>query len=328
MKVLLTGATGFVGSHVADVLHERGHVVHYIARATSNMRWLDGKPFKRVEGSLFDLHSLQEAVTDVDAVIHVAGLTAARNEEEYRRGNRDATQNLIDAVRLYRPGLQRFVHISSMAAAGPAASLEHPRLEDEDCHPITAYGRTKLEAEVVVRDVMQEIPCTIIRPPAVYGERDEAVLTFFQTIRSGIMPLIGFDDKHVSLVHIHDLARGIVDALEAPVAEGQTYYISSDEFYTWRQISQLTGRIMGKKFQVPIRIPHTAVMSIAGVVGFFGNMTKKPPVLNYEKGLDIIQGYWICSTAKARRELGYRQQVSLEDGLARSVSWYRKQGWL
>lgn len=327
MNVLVTGATGFVGSHVVDVLLERGHNVSFIARATSNMRWLEGKPVQRVDGSLFDLHSLRDAVATADVVIHVAGLTAAKNEAEFLKGNRDATRNLVDAVRTYRPELQRFVHISSLAVCGPAKDDEHPVTEEMPLHPITAYGRTKKLAEDVVREA-NDIPWTIIRPPAVYGPRDSAVLTFFQAVNKGLATYIGFDEKKVSLVHVRDLARGIVDAAFAPRAVGQTYFISSDEYYTWPQVAALTGAIMGKRRVLSLRLPHALVLGIAGTVGFIGKFMGKPPVLDYEKGLDIIQRYWICSTEKARTEIGYRQEMSLKDGLRDTVTWYREHRWL
>ncbi len=166
LNVLVTGATGFVGSHVVDVLLERGHTVSYIARSTSNLRWLADKPATRVDGSLFDKESLRAAVEGADIIIHVAGLTAAKNEAEFRRGNTEATQNLIHAVRAYRPGLVRFVHISSLAVSGPSPNLANPVTEDSPYNPITSYGRTKQLAELAVLEAT-EIPSAVIRPPAV-----------------------------------------------------------------------------------------------------------------------------------------------------------------
>lgn len=327
MNVLVTGATGFVGSHVVDVLLERGHCVSFVARTTSNMRWLEGKPVTRVDGSLFDLHSLKTAVEGVDVVIHVAGLTSARNEAEFMRGNFDATQNLMDAVRAYRPSLKRFVHISSLAVSGPAHDEAHPITEEMSTHPITAYGRTKLLAEQLVR-ATSDIPWTIIRPPAVYGQRDSAIFTFFQTVDKGLATFIGFGEKKLSLVHVRDLARGIVDAAFAPQAISQIYFISSDEFYTWPQLASLIGAILGKRRLFRVRLPHFLVLAIAGTVGFAGRVIGRPQVLDYEKGVDIIQSYWTCSTAKARKELGYRQEISLQDGLHQTIQWYKDKHWL
>lgn len=292
------------------------------------MRWLEGKPVTRVDGSLFDVESLRHAVSGMDAVIHVAGLTAAKNEEEFRRGNLDATQNLIDAVRAYNPTISKFVHISSLTVCGPASSSDRPTTEDQhELRPLTAYGRTKKLAEDAVRSAT-DIPWAIVRPPAVYGPRDAAILSFFQAVNKGLATIVGFGDSRVSLVHARDLARGIVLAMEHPVAVHQTYFISSDEIYSWPQIVGVTKSAMSKNIVLPIRLPHVLVLAIAGTVGFFGKLSGKPPVLDYEKGLDLIQPYWICSTDKARRELDYRQEVSLEDGIRETVQWYREFKWL
>lgn len=328
MKVLVTGATGFVGSHVVDALRASEHDVSFIARSTSNLRWLEGSGAVRVDGSLFDVGSLRAAVADVDIIIHVAGLTAAKNEAEFRKGNRDATKNLLDAVRAYRPQLQRFVHISSGAVVGPSPSPEQAVDERSPLHPITAYGRTKKEAEDEVIAAGGDIPFTIVRPPAVYGPRDSAILTFFQSVARGIAPIIGFDEKQVSLIHARDLARGIVLAASSPAAVGQTYFITSERFYTWPHIAAVTAAVMGRKSVLKPRLPHALVLGIAGIVGALGKLAGKPPVLDYEKGIDITRPYWVFSPEKARRELGFREQLTLEEGIRETVTWYRDRGWL
>lgn len=328
MNVLVTGATGFVGSHVVDVLLERGLDVSFIARSSSNMRWLDGKNVRRVDGSLFDYTSLRSAVTNADMIIHVAGVIAAKSEADFLRGNRDATQHLIDAVDAYRPSLTRFVHISSLAVAGPASSLEQPIRESDICRPITAYGRTKKLAEDVVRSAAARIPSTILRPPAVYGPRDEATLTFFSTVNRGIAPLIGFDEKYVSFINVRDLARGIVDAALHPKAVGETYFVTSRESYTWPEISTVTAAVLGRRRIRRLRLPHAVVLGIAGAAGLVSKFRSKPGVLDYEKGIDITRQYWICSPDKALHELGFQSQISLQEGIQETVSWYRDMGWL
>ncbi|GAB1429360.1 NAD-dependent epimerase/dehydratase family protein [Ignavibacteria bacterium] len=328
MQVLLTGATGFIGSHVADMLLEKGYDVRCLTRKTSNLKWLERKRVHRVEGSLDLPETLADAVRGADIILHVAGLTSAKSAEEFMRGNRDATRNLLEAAERYSPNLQRFLHVSSLAVCGPAASADVPVTEELPCRPITTYGRTKLAAEEVVHSYASKIPTTIVRPPAVYGPRDSAVLTFFQSVAKGIVPLIGFDKKLVSLVNGLDLARGIIEAAESPAAVGQTYFISSDEFYAWEQIGEITRIALGKKFAVRARLPHSLVFGIAGIVGGLGQFSKKPPVLNFEKGRDITRRYWICSTAKARRDFGYKQKISIEDGIRQTVDWYKFHKWL
>ncbi|NQW30366.1 MAG: NAD-dependent epimerase/dehydratase family protein [Ignavibacteria bacterium] len=328
MKILVTGATGFVGSHVVDKFLAEGHDVTFIARSTSNLRWLKDTAATQVEGSLHDLDSMKEAVDGVDIIIHVAAAVAGRNEAELEKNNVLATKNLLDAVRAYNPGLKRFVHISTQAVVGPSSSAEYPADEETPCHPLTGYGRTKLKAEHLVNEAGKEFPITIIRPPAVFGPRDAAILTVFQTIAKGIAPLIGFDEKRVSLIHVSDLVQGIFLAATSEKAKGETYFISSEVTYTWPEVTNLMAAALGKRRVLTVKVPHVLIMGIAGVVGFFGNMTKKPPVLNYEKGIDITQSFWTASSEKARRDLGYRQKMNIANGIVDTVQWYKKNKWL
>ncbi|MCX7930696.1 MAG: NAD-dependent epimerase/dehydratase family protein [Chlorobi bacterium] len=328
MVVALTGATGFVGSHVADELLRRGYVVRCLVRKNSNRRWLQGKVFEVAECSFDSVESLSAALEGVHGVIHVAGVIAARSMQEFMEGNRGATERMIAATRAtMQSNFWRFLHLSSLAVTGPATDLEHPVTEDSPLHPITPYGISKKAAEEVVQSAASEIPITIIRPPAVYGERDEATLPFFRAVYQGIVPLIGFRPKWVSLVHIRDLARGIVDAFESGATIGKTYFVASDEFYTWKQIGITTAAVVGRR-AVPVVIPHALVLVIAALSGWIGHLRGQAPVLDYHKGRDIIQRYWICSTQRARCDFRYRQQVSLEDGIAETIEWYKRNKWL
>jgi len=328
MNVLVTGATGFIGSHVVDTLQHADANIVCIARPTSDLRWLKDKDIHIINASLDNPESLIPAVQGIDMIIHVAGLTAARNDEEFLRGNRDSTKNLLEIARTYAPNLQRFLHVSSQTVTGPSSSLIEPVHEDSPLYPITAYGRSKKAAEEVVREYAQYFPITIVRPPAVYGERDTAILTFFQSVAKGIVPLIGFDEKKVSLIHGIDLARGIVEAAFSAQTIGETYFVSSEEFYDWKQIAEITKNAFGKSIVMPIRVPHATVMMLAGLSEFFGKFSSKPPVLNYEKGKDLIQPYWICSVDKAKRDFGWKQHISIEEGIKRTVDWYKEHSWV
>ncbi len=328
MVVAITGATGFVGSHVADELSRRGYAVRCLLRNSSNRRWLEGKSFEHVVCSFDDTNSIERALRGADGVIHVAGVIAARSMDEFMEGNAGVTRRMLEATRrVATSAFRRFVHLSSLAVSGPAPSLEQPITEDSPLRPITPYGISKKAAEEAVAAVSDSIPTTIIRPPAVYGERDEATLPFFRAVKRGIIPLIGFSTKWVSLVHIRDLARGIVDAFESDATTGKTYFVSSEQFYTWKQIGMTTAAIMGRR-AFRIVLPHTLVIGIAALSGWIGHVQGKAPVLDFHKGRDIIQRYWICTTERARRDFGYRQEMSLEDGIAATIEWYSQHGWL
>jgi len=328
VKVLVTGATGFIGSHVADKLLAKGYDVRCIARKTSNLRWLDGKNFEIVEASLDNPESLIKAVEGVDYVYHVAGLTFARNYEEFLKGNRDATANLISVVEKHAPNIKRFLFVSSQTVVGPAKSLYEPVDETTPRNPITSYGRSKKEAEDVVLSYKDKIPFTIVRAPAVYGPRDTAIYDIFRTVKMGLGTMVGFRDKYISLIHSEDLSRGIIEAAESEKTKDEIYFVSSEEFYTWKQLINIIAEKMNKKFVLKIRLPHFIVLTVAAISEFLGKFSDKPPVFNYEKGIDFIQDYWICSTEKAKRDFGYRQMMSIEDGMQNTIEWYKQNKWL
>ncbi|MGE3800590.1 MAG: NAD-dependent epimerase/dehydratase family protein [Candidatus Kapaibacterium sp.] len=328
MNVLITGATGFIGSHLAEELHRKGHNLRVLIRETSNLRWIEHLPIEKVVGGLSDSASLEKAVEGVDYIYHIAGVVAAKNREGFYRGNVDATRNLLETTLKVNPNLKRFVHASSLAAIGPAFTEDQPVDESVLHRPITTYGQSKAEAERVVTSFSDRLPITIVRPPAVYGPRDVGIYTFFQVVAKGFAPLIGFGRKVVSLVHVDDLVRGFVLAGEHPRGEGETYFISSEDMYTWEEVGEKAAKLMGKKRVRYIRVPHALVYTAAGISGFIGKFQKSPPILDREKGKDITQSFWICSVEKAKEELGYRQQVSIDEGVKGTIEWYREQGWI
>ncbi|MCS7176628.1 MAG: NAD-dependent epimerase/dehydratase family protein [Candidatus Kapabacteria bacterium] len=328
MKALVTGATGFIGSHLVEALLRQGIEVRCIVRRQSNRRWLVGKPVEIVEASLTAPETLPPAVKGVDIVCHVAGVIAARSAAEFMRGNRDATVNLLQAVLRYAPSLQRFVFLSSLAAVGPARSLAEPVTETSPCQPITAYGKSKKAAEEAVLAAADRLPVTVIRPPAVYGPRDAATLPFFRAVRLGIAPLIGFQEKYLSLVYVEDLVRGILQAAASERAVGQVYFISSEEYYTWGQLTEAARVALGRRYVWRIRVPHAFILGVASIAEVAGWIMRRPPVFDLEKGWDMIQPYWICQPTKAAVELGYRQTVGLVEGMRKTVEWYREHGWL
>ncbi len=326
MKVLITGATGFIGSHLAEALHAKGYTLRCLVRKTSNLRWIRHLPIEYIYGDLFDHEILKQAVNDIDYVYHVAGLTKARSRAEYFQGNHIATRNLLDAVLTRKDGIKRLVHISTQAAVGPSTD-RIPIDEKTPYHPITAYGESKMEAEMECQKVMDRLSVTIIRPPAVYGPRDTDVFEFFNTVNKGLQPIIGFREKWVSLVNVRDLVDGIILAGEHPRAIGQTYFISSEKYYNWKEIGEITKQVMGKK-TVTIHIPEFAVYAIAGICELYTIVTHRPALLNLEKVRDIVQDAWTCSIEKSKMDLAYDEKIELAQGIRDVVGWYRREGWL
>lgn len=327
MIISVTGGTGFIGSHLIDRLLEQGHEVRALVRRSSNQRWLQGKPVHLVEGDVRDASSLLALLSNTDVVYHIAGVVKARDRQGYFDGNVTATQNMLEAAHRFAPGLRRFLYVSSQTAAGPSISLDRPVREDDTPHPITTYGESKWAAEQLVHQWRDRLPWTIVRPPAVYGPRDTEIYIYFQAISRGLNSIIGFDDKRLSLVHSHDLVRGIMLAAEAGNSVGETYFIASEEFYSWPQVGRITAAALNKRF-VTLRLPHMLVYSVAAVAQSIAALQRKAATLNLEKARDITQRYWTCDIAKAVKELGYRQEMPIEKGIANTVAWYREQKWL
>src|ERR1051326_1861792 len=287
MLVLITGASGFIGSHLAEQLHAKGYKLRCLVRKTSNLVWIKHLPIEYVYGDLFNEEALKQSVAGTDYIYHVAGTTKARTREEYFRGNHLGTKNLLDAVLDVKPNLKRFILVSSMAGVGPAVRGS-PLDETTPFHPITAYGESKMEAEQECLKVADSVPMTITRPPAVYGPRDKDVFEFFNTMNKGLQPMIGFNDKAVSLVSVSGLGNGIILAGERPEALRQTYFISSERFYTWKEIGEVTARVMHKK-GLRLHIPVSLVYTIAAVSELFSMVSGKAVLLNWEKAKDIVQ---------------------------------------
>ena len=327
MITAVTGGTGFIGSHLVDRLLEKGHEVRVLVRKTSNLRWLEGKDVQLVEGDIRDASTLEDFIRDADYIYHIAGVVKARDRAGYFAGNVTSTENMLDAAKRFAPNLRRFLYVSSQTAAGPSPSLERPIREDDPPHPITTYGESKIAAENAVRAAGGDIPWTIVRPPAMYGPRDTEIFIYFQTISRGLNSMIGFDDKRLSLLHCDDLVRGMILAAESEKSIGETYFISSEEYYSWPQVGRLTAEIMGTRY-FTVRLPHGLVFMVAGAAQFVAGLQRRPATLNVEKARDITQRYWTCDVSKAKRDLGYSQEMRLEEGIRNTVDWYREHGWL
>ena len=326
MIALVTGATGFIGSHLVDLLLKQKYAVRVLLRKTSDTVWLQHLPIDYVYGDLFDKDALRQAVAGVDYVFHSAGVTKAKTAEEYFRGNTEGTKNMLDAVSQYNPGLKRFVQISSQTAAGPSPGTT-PVTEETPPRPITTYGKSKLKSEEACAERRGTIPITIVRPPAVYGPRDKDIYEFFKTMSKGLQPMVGMKEKFVSLIHVGDLVRGFVLAAESEKASGQTYFISSSQVYGWKEVGEVSREVIGKS-AFRIKIPEAGVYAIAAFSEVFGLFSTKPVLINFEKARDMVQNYWTCDSSKAQRDFGYAQQIPLEEGIRNTVEWYRSKGWL
>jgi dihydroflavonol-4-reductase len=328
MKIIsvVTGASGFVGSHLVDKLIAEGHQVRCILRGSSSRRWLENKPVEIFDCGLFDKEALKKILKDADYLFHIAGVVKSKDESGYFKGNVETTRVLLDTVLEVNPGIKRVLLTSSLTACGPSLDGK-PCNEETQEHPITAYGRSKLAQEKLAKSYMDKLPITIIRPPAVFGPRDTEIYLVFKTYKYGLMTLIGFDKKELSLVYVEDLVNGIYLAALSEKGTGQIYFISASEINNWVEVSRYIGKPMGRR-ALMIRLPHWLVYSVAGAAQLFAFFSSKPATFNIEKARDFVQKAWICSVQKAENDLGYRQSLSIEEGLRRTIEWYKEMKWL
>lgn len=327
MKVLVTGASGFLGSWVAERLTHQGHDVRALVRRTSNRKHL--ATLARVElaeGSVEDAGSVLEAVRGVDAVIHCAGLVKARSEEELRRTNVTGTENLVAAAKKAAPGLKRFVHVSSLEASGPARDGRPVPLEQEA--PCTAYGRSKLASEKVVLAARDDLPVTVLRPGAIYGPRDQEILEAFKSIKRGLLPTIAGGGALGVFVYGPDCADACIRAVDADAPSGGVYFVDDGHGpVTQREFLELVEEALGRKALVRMSLPAGLLRTVARGVEIYGRATDKAVMLTREKA-DMLLQHFVCDSSRTSAELGWQPEVPLREGVRRTAAWYRENGWL
>ena len=326
MKALVTGSNGFIGSHLVERLLNHGYQVRCLVRETGNLRWIKDLPVEIVYGDITDLHSLLPLIPDVDYIYHLSGTLRANQESEFYVVNQGGTKNLLETCRQQNPNLKRFIYISTQAAAGPATDVI-PLTEDDPPKPISIYGKSKQLAEEVVLEFQNFFPITIIRPPTVYGPRDDDFIEAFKYIKFGIKPLIGRNEKVISIIHVNDLVRGIQIAAEHPNAENKIFFISNKEPCSWIELENLIARVMDKK-ALKIVLPEFALDVAAFISEKVAKIFKKTAILNRDKAIEMKQNFWLVDASKAGRELNFVAEIPLENGLSETYQWYRNQGWL
>lgn len=326
MRILVTGGNGFVGSHLVEALLRKGYQVRCLVRRWSSLRWIQGLDIRPIFGDVTDPDSLKDGVADVDCIYHLAGLTKAHHLSDFYKTNCLGTKNLIEACHLYNPGIKKFVFCSSLAAAGP--SLEGiPRGEEEECHPVSDYGKSKFRAEEVLEQHMDTLPITIIRPPAIYGPRDRDTLNLFKAAQRGVLPLLGGRSRYVDICYVQDAVSGLVLAGEKNAAVGQTFFLTGGEIHSWEEIGDIISSVLHKKVR-KVSLPKMLIDVTVLTADFFLKLTGAPPSLSHQKIVEMRQKYWICSSKKARTLLEYRPQTPLWDGIKETIDWYRINHWL
>jgi nucleoside-diphosphate-sugar epimerase len=313
-----------VGGHLVEALLADGQDVRCLLRQSSNTRWLEGLPVDRVTGRLEDVEALAASASGVDTVYHLAAVTKAPDRETYYRVNAEGTARLAEVCGR-RATPPRFVYVSSTAAVGPSRPGDAVCEEDE-CNPVTDYGRSKLEGEREVAKRADRLPFAIVRPPAVFGPRDRDMLSFFWFVNRGIKPVITGPERILSVIFVKDLVRGILLAGKSN-ALNETFNIAYDEPVKWGEFTDTIAEVLGKK---TIRIPvPPAVLWGAAAVNEFGNaLLGKTTIFNRQKVREMRQVSWVCDTGKSLRTLGYKPEFTLRESIEITARWYQENGWL
>ncbi|MCI0469899.1 MAG: NAD(P)-dependent oxidoreductase [Nitrospirae bacterium] len=320
MKALVTGATGFIGSHLADALYSAGFEVSCLVRDPSNLRNLDGIKVKVIKGDCAQKESLLSAVENVDYIFHLAGLTKASCEADYYDANVKGTENMVSAALKNAPNIKRFIYLSSLAAAGPSCDGS-PLKEDCETKPVSIYGKTKLEGERIVFSHRNNLPVTIIRPPAVYGPRDGDMLVFFKMVNAGVIPYWG--RRYYSFLYIDDLINGIISALTNEAAVGGIFFMSDGSIYTSDEIIGAVSAAVGK---TPVRLLVPGF--IMPILGFIAERIRGVNIINPDKIRELRHAYWVCDTTKAREILNFNPATKIREGTKWTADWYRIHRWL
>lgn len=319
LTVLVTGATGFVGSHIAEAIVMAGHALRYTARETSDLRWLRDLNAERVEVDFARTGALESATEGVDVVVHAAGVTRASSPGEYERVNAVATEGLARAAAA--SGVGRFVLISSLAARGPTRP---------DPRPTSDYGRSKLDAERRLRSVAEqagELDPVILRPAGVYGPRDSDLLPLFQMAARGLL-VAPSGSARLQPVFAGDVASATVVAVEGGGSEGGTPLPIAEPFvYDWAEVARSLGDVFGRKVRV-VRVAPLLFEAAGVAADSVARLTGIAPTFDRRRARDLSRLEWTVDVGITERTLGWSPMVPLAEGLAITANWYREIGWL
>lgn len=324
-RLLVTGASGFLGSHICEEAHDEGYEVHALTRPQSSTEWLKYDWLHIHKAELFDKQILSSILCNVDFVIHNAGVlaTTSRNERDSRITNVGLTSLLAEES--IKAGIKRFVYVSSLAAGGPGKGPE-ARTEEDPSRPVSHYGRSKLEAERMLASLSGRLHSISLRYSMIYGPRDLNILGFFKAASGKKVPLMGFKPIFSSMIFVKDAARAAISALSADVESGSVYQITDGKCYTLDDIYDGIEQALGKQVRVVkrVRVPFWLVTLAA----WWNHDVAKVRGISPDQVKQFKALYWFASPEKAIKELGWKPLVNFDDGIRLTVDWYRERGWI
>jgi dihydroflavonol-4-reductase len=337
-KVLVTGASGFIGSHLAAALVGRGDDVTCLVQKTSKIEGLKSLGVRLVYGDVTQPESLSAVVSGQDVVYHLAGLTMALTKRQFFRVNQGGMHNIAQACAA-QGGPPVLLIVSSLAAVGPALD-GRPKIESDPPKPVSDYGRSKRAGEQEAENFAGRVPITIVRPPIVLGQGDRLGLPMFRSVNRFGIHVVPNRRRHCfSLIHADDLVELMILAARrgkrlAPsggngLQAGQGYYFAAcEEDVIYDDLGRLIGAALGRSRVFPLHVGKPAVWTVAAVMETVSQIRRRPLYLHIDKAREINAGSWICSPRKAVEDLGFSVKAPLADRLCQTAQWYRNEGWL
>lgn len=331
MKILITGASGFIGSFIVEEALKRGFETWAAIRRSSSRAFLQDERIHFLELDFSSQEKIEEQLKDhqFDYVVHAAGATKCLHKEDFFRINLEGTQHLVNALLTLQMPLKRFVYISSLSIMG-AIREQQPYeeiRESDEAQPNTAYGKSKLTAEEWLSSLTSQFPYIILRPTGVYGPRERDYFLQVKSIRNHVDFAVGFQRQDITFVYVTDVVQAIFLALDKGEI-GRKYFLSDGEVYQSSEFSNLVHQELGCPWWIRITAPIWLLRVITWCGDYLGRMTGKMSALNNDKFNILRQRNWRCDIEPARRELGYEPEVKLAEGVHRSIQWYKENKWL
>ena len=326
-KILITGASGFVGSWIIAEALKRDLNVYAGIRATSDRTYLQDERIQFIDLSYTDETILKQQLQEArfDYIIHNAGVVRALKSETFYTVNCGYTKALIDAVAITNYQPRKFTYMSSLAACGSAPDLPGSRITgDIQMNPPTHYGKSKQCAEDYL--CQATLPFIILRPTAVYGPRDKDILKLFKGIKAGIAPLIGAKESKLSFIYVKDLARLVLDSTLSSI-ENKVYPVSDGEAYIGNAFHKKVAATMNKKAMYP-KIPMPVIAGIARISQLKSRLTKVPDTFDVDKVNELKARNWLCDITELKKDFNFAPHSSLEDSLGETYEWYKKHNWI
>ena len=329
-KILITGASGFIGSFIVEEALNRGFDVWAAVRKSSSRQFLTDERIHFIELDLSSEERLKEQMKGLgfDYVVHAAGVTKCLHKEDFRRINTEGTQHLVNALMALQMPLKRFVYISSLSIMGAIREQQpYTEIQESDTpHPNTAYGKSKLKAEQWL-DKQIGLPYVILRPTGVYGPRERDYFMIAKSIKAHTDFAVGFKQQDITFVYVTDVVQAVFLAMEKGMT-GRRYFLSDGEVYQSSTFSDLIHEELGRPWWIRIKAPIWLLRIITFCGEYAGHLTGKVTALNNDKYNIMRQRNWRCDIRPARQELGFEPQVKLPEGVRRSVKWYQDNNWL